>query len=211
MRQSGPLANGANKIVPSGPQVPPLARGASARTVGRPPPASIRYSFLDEELKKPIERPSGDQNGNPLLIPAASGLASVLLRLRSHSCGSCRGCFCRLRQRILNIKPRVAYISQPLTRIFPQRAPQQLPNDPGSTAGQTAPVRFSGDDAAQNFRNVVSLERWPPRQHFVQHGTKREDVRPSINRTSLRLFGGHVGRCSQDQSSIRSGHTQQCR
>src|SRR6266545_3960164 len=48
-------------MTPSLFQVPPLPSPASQRASAGPPAASIFFNF--PEAKKPIDRPSGDQNG----------------------------------------------------------------------------------------------------------------------------------------------------
>ena len=61
IRISGPLQICWNTIVPSAFQVPPRPLFASQSGTTGPPRASILLSF--PPVKKPIQRPSGDQNG----------------------------------------------------------------------------------------------------------------------------------------------------
>ena len=62
---------GANTIVPSRFQVPPTPRPASHRVTGGPPVTSIFFSL--PWAKKPMNRLSGDQNGNaPPSVPGST-------------------------------------------------------------------------------------------------------------------------------------------
>ena len=64
---------GANTMVPSRFQVPPTPMIASQRVTGGPPATSIFFSL--PRAKKPMNRPSGDQNGNaPPSVPEARAL-----------------------------------------------------------------------------------------------------------------------------------------
>src|SRR4051812_24968414 len=72
-RLIGALTPGANRMVPSGPQAPPRAVGASAITIGEPPATSIRFSL--SSAKNPSDLPSGDQNGNE--TPPVPGNATL--------------------------------------------------------------------------------------------------------------------------------------
>ena len=58
---SGPVAKGANRIVPLGLQVPPRASRAGASRATAPPSDGVVARWL--HVKKPIFRPSGDQKG----------------------------------------------------------------------------------------------------------------------------------------------------
>src|SRR5437867_7137313 len=62
-------------------QVPPRP-AASANVVTNPLPTSIRFSF--PSAKKPIERLSGDQNGNAAFSVPTSGRVSADSSERSH-------------------------------------------------------------------------------------------------------------------------------
>src|SRR5215831_1276006 len=62
-RYKGPKDEGANTITPREFQVPPRPSPASQITCIGPPDEGTLFSFPSE--KKAIQRPSGDQKGNP--------------------------------------------------------------------------------------------------------------------------------------------------
>ena len=69
-RNNGLAADGVNRIVPSSFQSPPRPFAALASVCGAPPATSILFKL--PSAKKPIERPSGDQNGNaPPSVPSS--------------------------------------------------------------------------------------------------------------------------------------------
>src|SRR5688572_21174021 len=70
-------------MTPSRLHVPPVPTGAPARSLSAPPSTSIRYSR--SLAKNPIDRLSGDQNGDDAPSVFASGEASPLASERTHS------------------------------------------------------------------------------------------------------------------------------
>jgi hypothetical protein len=72
-RTIGERVLGANRIVPSAPQLPPTPTSASHKVCTGPPAASTRFSI--PPAKKASERPSGDQNGCRAPSVPASGSA----------------------------------------------------------------------------------------------------------------------------------------
>src|ERR1700730_6103459 len=87
MRKMAEEAAGANRMVPSGPQLPPLPRGASASVRTAPPLASTVFNL--PAPKKPMYRLSGDQKGKVASSVPASGCAEGELRERTHNCAPC--------------------------------------------------------------------------------------------------------------------------
>src|SRR5215510_7843843 len=77
---------GANTITPSAFHVPPAPLEAAASVSGAPPPRSSRFN--EPWAKKPIARPSGDQNGNAAPAVPDSGCFVVVANERSQSCDS---------------------------------------------------------------------------------------------------------------------------
>ena len=74
-----------NRITSLPPQVPLVPVGASHSVTGMPPATSTFFSF--PSAKKPIQRPSGDQNGDRLPSVPAIGRAVSDASGRIHSCG----------------------------------------------------------------------------------------------------------------------------
>ena len=78
-----PVVSGAYTITPSRLHVPPRPAGASARICGLPPETPIRFSL--PSAKKPIERPSGAQNGKLAPSVPVSDLGAAWSNGRTHS------------------------------------------------------------------------------------------------------------------------------
>src|SRR5262245_16361255 len=70
-------------MTPSRFQDPPTPSASQSVRDG-PPPLSMRFNFLS--AKKPIERPSGDQNGEKASSVPGSGCAESSVRERIQSC-----------------------------------------------------------------------------------------------------------------------------
>src|SRR5438876_10465739 len=79
-----PASLGEKTITPSGLQLPPCPRGASASVSAGPPEASIVLSL--PLAKNPMYLLSGDQNGNLGFSVPASGCAAREFNGRVHSC-----------------------------------------------------------------------------------------------------------------------------
>src|SRR5262249_61398999 len=78
-----PTGLGQNRMIPSGLHAPPRPTITSAISRAGPPLISIAFSLFG--TKKPIDKLSGDQNGQDALSVPARGLASSESNARTHT------------------------------------------------------------------------------------------------------------------------------
>src|SRR5579859_5972571 len=80
-------------MIPELPHAPPRGDDALAIVSGTPPAASMRFSF--PSAKKPIDLPSGDQNGKTAFSVPRNGSAAGESSRRIHSTGGPSAGFAR--------------------------------------------------------------------------------------------------------------------
>ena len=71
---------------------------------------------------------------------------------------------------------------------------------PGRSAGSACQFTSSFSTVASVLRDVVAVERAPPRQHLVEHDAERPDVGAAIDGAAARLLGRHVGGRAEDHA-----------
>ena len=73
--------------------------------------------------------------------------------------------------------------------------PQATGNDPLQVSGdvRAGRLRVLVDHGGQRGDARVAPKGAAARDHFIQDGAEREDIRACIGRLSLRLLGRHVG------------------
>ena len=102
------------------------------------------------------------------------------------------------RQGLGNLDARIADVAKALPRVLLHAASQQ-PADAGRRVGrQRGDVGLALEDRRDRFRGRRTLEREPPRQHFVQDTPEGPHVRAAVSGLAAGLLRAHVGEGPQD-------------
>ena len=109
---------------------------------------------------------------------------------------------------ILDHNARFTNVLQAALLVFLQAATQKITDQPWSLPGQCFERRLLHHDGSQNFRYVFTMERLLTRQHFVQHRTERPDVGAPVHSLTACLLWTHVGRGSDNDSSVGRCHAE---
>ena len=89
-----------------------------------------------------------------------------------------------------------------LAALLQAMAHQPLESRRYGHAGSGDVRRVFLEDRSHAVRRGLPGERALPRQHLVEHRTKREDVRSSVGRLSAHLLGRHVASGAENGSRI---------
>ena len=72
--------------------------------------------------------------------------------------------------------------------VLVQAAPEQRPNRRRYLRGQRLPVGIDLQHVGECVRDVLTLERTPAGEHFIEDAAERPDVTPFVHRLAPRLF-----------------------
>ena len=87
--------------------------------------------------------------------------------------------------------------------VLHECASQQPPNGRRRVGGEARPVGFSLENVRQRLRQIVSVERTPAGQHFIEDAAERPDVGTPIDGPTTRLFRRHVRGRPQNDALLR--------
>src|SRR5688572_11165418 len=107
-----------------------------------------------------------------------------------------------LRQRVLELDPRVSGIAQPAQGILLETATDELPRARGRRRRQERRVGLPVEDGGQHVAGGRALERAPPAQALEEHAPQRPQIGAPVDVLPANLLGTHVGRRAEDQAGL---------
>ncbi len=116
-----------------------------------------------------------------------------------------RRCDLRLRQRVLDLDPRVGDVVEAARRVLLEAPAQKNPNPLRRFRRQLVPVGLRLEDGGQRVGDRVAAERLPAGQALEEHATEGEDVGALVEGPPTSLLGAHVRGGAQDDAGLRSG------
>ena len=105
---------------------------------------------------------------------------------------------------LLQHDARIGDVVQAVLRIALEAAAQELADRRRRLRGQPRKIDLRLEHSGEGLGDAVAAEQRAAGEHLVEHYAERPDVRPLVDRLSLRLLRRHVGRRAENHAQLRA-------